>query len=43
MFNSFVNAIAMEDIRWRYYLVYVAILVVLLIHVYLFFVETKGH
>lgn len=43
MFNSFVNPIAMEALGWKYYLVYVAFLVVISLVVYLFYAETKDH
>ncbi|KAJ5190125.1 uncharacterized protein N7498_009110 [Penicillium cinerascens] len=41
-FNTFVNPIALEAISWKYYLVYVGLLVVMSLIVYLFFAETKG-
>ncbi|KAH7353164.1 hexose transport-related protein [Pyrenochaeta sp. MPI-SDFR-AT-0127] len=41
-FNQYVNPIALERIIWRYYLVYVAILVVVLIFMLLYVPETKG-
>ncbi|KAF7173653.1 hypothetical protein CNMCM5623_005891 [Aspergillus felis] len=41
-FNTFVNPIALEAIAWKYYLVYLALLVFITITVYLFFAETKG-
>lgn len=43
MFNSFVNPIAMDAIGWKYYLVYVSLLLVYSIIIYLFFAETRGH
>ncbi|KAL2857314.1 general substrate transporter [Aspergillus pseudoustus] len=43
MFNSFVNPIALEAIGWRYYLVYIALLIVISIVIYLFYAETKGY
>lgn len=43
MFNSFVNPIAMEALGWKYYLVYVAFLVVISVVIYLFYAETKDH
>lgn len=42
VFNAFVNPIAIEAIAWKYYLVYVGILVVITIVVYLFYAETAG-
>lgn len=41
-FNAFVNPIAIEAIAWKYYLVYIAFLVVITLVVYLFYAETKG-
>ncbi|KAH8661063.1 hypothetical protein BGZ61DRAFT_564569 [Ilyonectria robusta] len=42
-FNIFVNPIALEAIGWRYYIVFVAILIAMNIIVYFFYPETKGH
>ncbi|CAO3690688.1 unnamed protein product [Umbelopsis ramanniana] len=42
-FNSYVNPIALEAIGWKYYLVYVIWIVIELIVVYFFFVETSGY
>lgn len=42
IFNVFVNPIALGAIGWKYYLVFVAMLVVILITVYRFYPETKG-
>lgn len=42
-FNVFVNPIALEAIGWKYYLVFVAILVVGCFIVYFFYPETRGH
>src|SRR5271169_6663320 len=41
-FNNYVNPIALAAIRWKYYIVYVAWLLVELIVVYLFYPETRG-
>ncbi|KAK9311384.1 general substrate transporter, partial [Lipomyces starkeyi] len=43
MFNLFVNPIALESIAWKYYLVYVGVLVVLTLTCYFFYPETRGH
>jgi hypothetical protein len=43
MFNSFVNPVAMDAIGWKYYTVYIAILVVISAVIYLFYAETKGY
>jgi len=41
-FNNYVNPIALAAIRWKYYIVYIAWLLVELIVVYLFYPETRG-
>ncbi|KAK6197041.1 putative hexose transporter [Scheffersomyces amazonensis] len=43
VYNGFVNAIAMEAIEWKYYIVYCCIIAVELVVVYLFYVETYGY
>ncbi|KAJ5660916.1 uncharacterized protein N7484_000288 [Penicillium longicatenatum] len=43
MFNSLVNPIALEAISWKYYLVYIVLLVFIAVIMYLFFAETKGY
>ncbi|GAB5589087.1 hypothetical protein Unana1_03987 [Umbelopsis nana] len=42
-FNSYVNPIALIAIQWKYYLVYVVWIMVELVVVYFFFVETSGY
>ncbi|OAA60285.1 sugar transporter [Niveomyces insectorum RCEF 264] len=42
-FNIFVNPIALDAIAWKYYAVYVAILVVITVVVWFSYPETKGH
>ena len=42
-FNIFVNPIALEAIQWKYYLVYVAILIGITATVWRFYPETNGH
>lgn len=42
-FNTFVNSIALEAIAWKYYFVFIAVLVVMLITVYFFYPETRGY
>lgn len=42
-FNIFVNPIALENIAWKYYIVYVGLLVIITATVYLFYPETNGH
>src|SRR6266496_4766438 len=41
-FNNYVNPIALAAIRWKYYIVYDAWLLVELLTVYFFYPETKG-
>ncbi|KAJ5354257.1 hypothetical protein N7541_006821 [Penicillium brevicompactum] len=43
LFNSFVSPVALENIGWRYYILYIALLVQFLIIVYFFFPETRGY
>ena len=43
LFNSLVSPIALDAIGWKYYLVYVAMLVQFLAAVYFFFPETRGY
>lgn len=42
IFNIFVNPIALEAIGWKYYIVYVVILVVYCLVVFLAYPETRG-
>ncbi|KAL5338858.1 general substrate transporter [Aspergillus crustosus] len=42
VFNQYVNPIGLEDLQWRFYFVYIAILVIECLYIYLLFVETKG-
>lgn len=42
-FNIFVNPIALEAIAWKYYLVYVVILVLITLTIYFLYPETNGH
>ena len=42
-FNIFVNPIALDAIQWKYYCVYVALLVVITATIYFFYPETNGH
>lgn len=41
-FNQFVNPVALNNIAWRYYLVYVAVLVFVIGFIFLYVPETKG-
>jgi hypothetical protein len=42
-FNIFVNPIALDSIAWKYYLVYVVILLVILANIWFFYPETNNH
>ncbi|OLN85351.1 Lactose permease 31 [Colletotrichum chlorophyti] len=41
--NTFVNPIALEAIHWKYYIVFIVMLTLLLITVYFTYPETRGH
>ncbi|PSN75129.1 MFS transporter [Corynespora cassiicola Philippines] len=41
-FNTYVNPIALEEIHWRYYIVYCVWLAAELVFVYFFYIETKN-
>jgi len=41
-FNQFINPIALDSLRWKYYIVYCAFLLFELAFVFFFVVETKG-
>lgn len=42
-FNTFVNPIALEAIGWRYYFVFLAVLIAMGFTTYFFYPETRGH
>lgn len=42
VFNQYVNPIGLESLAWRYYFVYIAILVFECLAIWLLFVETRG-
>lgn len=42
VFNQYVNPIGLAHLQWRYYFIYIAILVVECFCVWFLFVETKG-
>ncbi|WQF77407.1 Putative major facilitator, sugar transporter, major facilitator superfamily [Colletotrichum destructivum] len=42
VFNQWVNPLGLEQLEWKFYFVYIAILVIECLVIYLFFVETKG-
>jgi MFS family permease len=41
-FNQFVNPVAIDKIAWKYYLVYIGVLVVLINFIFFYVPETKG-
>lgn len=43
VFNTFVNPIALENIGWKYYIVFLVIIVLYGITAYLTYPETRGH
>jgi hypothetical protein len=43
LFNVFVNPIALNSIAWKYYIVFVCVLITCLITVYFMYPETRGH
>jgi hypothetical protein len=42
-FNIFVNPIALEAIAWKYYLIFVAVLLLFGVTAYFLYPETKGY
>ncbi|KAK2026937.1 general substrate transporter [Colletotrichum zoysiae] len=42
VFNQWVNPLGLEQLQWRFYFVYIAVLVIECLVIYFFFVETKG-
>jgi len=42
-FNIFVNPIALDGIQWKYYFVFIAVLVFMLVSVFFWYPETRGH
>lgn len=42
LFSGFVNPIALEQIKWKYYIVWCCVLLTNFITIYLFYPETKG-
>lgn len=42
-FNTFVNPIALNAIAWKYYIVFVVVLIMFGITAYFFYPETKGY
>lgn len=43
LFNSFVNPIALDAIQWKYYSVYIALLILIMAVVYFAYPETRGY
>lgn len=43
LFNQFVNPIALDSIAWKYYILYICLLVVILVTIYLTYPETRGY
>lgn len=41
-FNIFVNPIALDAIGWKYYFVFVVVLLAMIVIVWVFYVETRG-
>ena len=41
-FNTFVNPIALEAIQWRYYFVFLAVLITMVVSVWFKYPETRG-
>lgn len=42
VFNQYVNPIGLENLAWKYYFVYIAVLIIECLVIYFFFVETRG-
>ena len=42
VFNQYVNPIGLKNLGWKFYFVYIAVLVVECLVIYFYFVETKG-
>lgn len=42
VFNQYINPIGLDNLQWKYYFVYIAILVVECLCIWFLFVETKG-
>jgi MFS family permease len=43
LFNQFVNPIALDSIAWKYYILYICLLVIILVTIYLTYPETRGY
>jgi MFS family permease len=42
VFNQYVNPIGLQNLAWKYYFVYIAILIIEVLCIYFLYVETKG-
>lgn len=42
IFNQYVNPIGLENLQWKFYFVYIAVLVIECLVIFFFFVETRG-
>lgn len=42
VFNQYVNPIGLQNLEWKFYFVYIAVLVIECTVIYFFYVETKG-
>ncbi|KAL9567405.1 hypothetical protein ACKAV7_008480 [Fusarium commune] len=42
-FNVFINPIALDSIKWKYYIVYVALLMFITVTIWFAYPETRGH
>lgn len=42
VFNQYVNPVGLQALAWKFYFVYIAILVIEVLCIYFLFVETKG-
>ena len=42
VFNQYVNPIGIDALEWKFYFVYIAVLVIECLTIYFFYVETKG-
>lgn len=42
-FNVFVNPIALAAIAWKYYILFVVLLIIITVTIYFFYPETRGY
>lgn len=43
MLNTFINPIALEALAWKFYFVFLGVIVIVTIIMYLYYPETRGH